>query len=145
MSYSVAANMTQVMTEQILKDLTCDEPTGGEYAVDWSKVQTALDAAQGMLDGRLSRRVAVPVAAPTAELIYDEQRIGRLYLFRRRGRETDAMLTEEKRLIEKYDAIADGRAELVGVTDAVVVPVAGAGTAAGLTGFWRDPRPPRRT
>lgn len=141
MSYTTPQQMSQVMTLQQLKDLTADAPVGGEYAVDWDIVQRSLNMAHGRLNGLLAKRVAVPVASPTAELCGDEQALARVDLFRRRNLENDQMLVGEKRIIEKYTLIARGDAELDGVTNVGQKVESANGAAGAKTSPWNDDNP----
>jgi len=136
-SYLAKENLNRYLPAQKIVDLTSDaQAEGGGYAADWDVVDTEIDAAEARLNGYLVKRVPVPVASPTAELIKDVATLVSLALHRRRGLETENMIVEEKRMLEKYAAIADGRIELVGVTD--VVGPTDATVAVGKKPFFSD-------
>jgi hypothetical protein len=111
--------MTRVMTVKQIEELTCDEPVNGVYSPDWNAVQQAIDGKQGTLSSLLAKRIkrTVADAEATGEMKLDLMMLVRIVLFQRRNLETAEMLITEKRLLEKYTAIADGDQELDGITN----------------------------
>ncbi len=141
MSYATPQSMERVMSLQQLKDLTADQQTGGAYEVNWDFVQGYLNQAHGRLNGFLAKRVATPVANPTETLCGDERELARIWLYRRRGMDTPEMVSSEKRILELYQLIADGKAELDGVTNVGQKVESANGAAGAKTSPWNDDNP----
>jgi phage gp36-like protein len=107
-----------VMTLAQVVELSADQPDqDGVYRPDWSIVETFLRDAQDNINNKLRRRVNLPLDVVPNSVRLDVKRLAKIGLFRRREKANDDMGKEEKRILDKYQAIADGDDELVGVTD----------------------------
>lgn len=114
-TYTVTADIYDVMSEKIVAELTDD--TAGD-TVNTTYVDSALDRAESLVDSYVGKVYTVPLTTPVEDSIkHAVLTLAKCMLFRRRHGAIPAEAKEEcEKITEWLEEIGDGAIPIVGIT-----------------------------